>query len=255
VLAEKIFSDSAPLAARVIVNRVWAWHFGKALVGTTSDFGTQGDKPTHPELLDDLSARFIQNSWSLKWLHREIMLSAAYQQASMRRPEGDRVDQGNSLLWRMNPWRLSVEEFRDSMLRIAGNLNAKLYGVSEDVEAETSVRRTIYGRISRGRVSNLLRTYDFPDATQTSPGRELTITPLQQLFVLNGPFLGAQSQLLANGLAAAEHRQQIEELYRKVLSRLPTPNEIDLAQQYLAQGSLQEYAHVLLSTNEVLFQK
>lgn len=254
-LAEKIFSDSAPLAARVIVNRVWAWHFGKALVGTTSDFGTQGDKPTHPELLDDLAARFIQNGWSLKWLHREIMLSAAYQQSSKRRPEGDRTDQGNSFLWRMNPRRLSVEEIRDSMLRISGSLNPTVFGISEDVEAETNVRRTIYGRISRGRVSNLLRTYDFPDATQTSPGRELTITPLQQLYVLNGPFLRTQSQSLAKGLAAAEQRPQIEELYRKVLSRMPTPNEIDLAQQYLAQGLIQEYAHVLLSTNEVLFQQ
>src|SRR5439155_4109185 len=108
-LAEKIFTDSAPLAARVIVNRVWAWHMGKPLVGTPSDFGVQGEKPTHPELLDDLSARFIHHGWSLKWLHRQILTSATYRQASNPREEGLKADAGNSLLWRMNPRRLDIE--------------------------------------------------------------------------------------------------------------------------------------------------
>jgi len=101
-LADRIFSDAAPLAARVIVNRIWAWHFGKPLVATPSDFGAQGEKPTHPELLDDLAARFIANHWSLKWLHREIMLSATYQQASRQRPEAVKLDPGNRLIWRMS---------------------------------------------------------------------------------------------------------------------------------------------------------
>ena len=134
-LAEKIFTDAAPLAARVIVNRVWAWHFGKPLVGTPSDFGTQGEKPTHPELLDDLAARFIANGWSLKWLHREIMLSAAYHQSSRPRADAERVDQANTLLWRMNPRRMDIEAYRDSMLRAAGTLNDKMYGPSEDLDA------------------------------------------------------------------------------------------------------------------------
>jgi hypothetical protein len=254
-LAERIFSDAAPLSARVIVNRVWAWHFGRPLVGTPSDFGTQGDKPTHPELLDDLAARFIRNGWSLKWLHREIMLSAAYRQSSHKRTDGDRIDQGNSLLWRMNPQRLSVEAYRDSMLRISGALDTKLYGPSEDLDGEANVRRTVYGRVSRSRVNGLLRIYDFPDATQTSPGRDLTITPLQQLFVLNGSFLRGQAERVAANLRAGDQRAQIEELYHAILSRQPTPKEIDLALSYLAQGSLAEYAHVLLATNEVLFQR
>jgi hypothetical protein len=254
-LAEKIFSDSAPLAARVIVNRVWGWHFGRPLVPTTSDFGTQGEKPSHPELLDDLAARFIRNGWSLKWLHREIMLSAAYRQSSRPRPEAARVDQVNSLLWRMNPRRLSAEAYRDSLLRISGNLDARLYGPSEDLDSETNLRRTVYGRVSRSRVNGFLRLYDFPDATQTSPGRDLTITPLQQLFVLNGPFVQAQAAQLAASLPAAGQREQVEELYRKALSRNPTPKEMDLALSYLAGSPVDEFALVLLSTNEVLFQQ
>ena len=119
-----MFTDSAALAARVIVNRAWAWHFGRPLVGTPSDFGTQGEKPTHPELLEDLSARFIAHGWSIKWLNREIMLSAAYRQSSHSRPESpeyDQVDQTNSLLWRMNPRRLDVESYRDSILARGGD--------------------------------------------------------------------------------------------------------------------------------------
>ena len=255
-LAEKIVTDAAPLTARVIVNRVWAWHFGRALVNTPSDFGTQGEKPSHPELLDDLSARFIANGWSLKWLHREILLSSAWQQASNRRAEGDRVDQSNILLWRMNPRRLEVESYRDSLLRISGALNTKLYGLSEDLDGEANARRTIYGRISRSRVSNVLKLYDFPDAIQTSPNRDLTTTPLQQLFVMNGPFLKAQATALAKTVETEpDANARLRALYRKILARDPSPKEIDIGLTYLAQNDLANLAHVLLSTNEVLFQK
>jgi len=255
-LAEKITTDAAPLTARVIVNRVWGWHFGRPLVNTPSDFGTQGEKPSHPELLDDLAARFIANGWSLKWLHREILLSSAWQQASNRRADGDRADQGNILLWRMNPRRLDVEAYRDSLLRISGALSPKLYGLSEDLDGEANVRRTIYGRISRSRVSNVLKIYDFPDAIQTSPNRDLTTTPLQQLFVMNGVFVKAQATALAKALEPEpDANARVRALYRKVLSRDPSPKEIDIALTYLAQSDLAGLAHVLLSTNEVLFQK
>jgi hypothetical protein len=183
------------------------------------------------------------------------MLSAAYRQSSRPRPEAARVDQVNSLLWRMNPRRLSAEACRDSLLRISGNLDARLYGPSEDLDSETNLRRTVYGRVSRSRVNGFLRLYDFPDATQTSPGRDLTITPLQQLFVLNGPFVQAQAAQLAASLPAAGQREQVEELYRKALSRNPTPKEMDLALSYLAGSPVDEFALVLLSTNEVLFQQ
>jgi hypothetical protein len=254
-LAEKIFADGAPLAARVMVNRVWAWHFGRALVGTPSDFGTQGEKPTHPELLDDLAARFIASGWSLKWLHREILLSAAWQQEARRRADGDRIDQTNTLLWRMNPRRLEIEAYRDSVLRLAGTLDGRLYGVSEDLDAETNRRRTIYGRVSRGRLNGLLKLYDFPEASQTAPARDLTTTPLQQLFVMNGPFLRGQANVVADAIAGAgDSRAQLRALYRRILSRDPSAREMDLGLTYLAQGKLEEYAHVLLATNEVLLQ-
>ena len=98
------------------MNRVWDWHIGKPLVATPSDFGVQGEKPTHPELLDDLAARFIANGWSLKWLHREIMLSATYRQSSQPREDAAKVDAANSLVWRMNPRRLDIESYRDTLL-------------------------------------------------------------------------------------------------------------------------------------------
>ena len=221
-----------------------------------TDFGTQGDKPTHPELLDDLAARFIANGWSLKWLHREILLSSAFQQSSARRPDGDKIDQTNALLWRMNPRRLDIEAWRDSILKISGALNPTLYGLSEDIDAETNTRRTIYARVSRGRLANTLKLYDFPEASQSAPARDLTTTPLQQLYVMNGPFLRSQAALLAKAVEPeADNTARLRALYRKILARDPSPKELDLGLTYLAQGKLDEYAHVLLATNEVLFQK
>ena len=146
-LGEKIFTDGAPLAARVIVNRVWAWHFGRPIVATQSDFGVQGEPPTHPELLDDLSARFIAGGWSLKWLHREIMLSAAYRQASRPREDAMRPDPTNRLVWRMNPRRLDAEAFRDCLLQAGGTLDPTPYGPSQDLDQPGNSRRTVYGRI------------------------------------------------------------------------------------------------------------
>src|SRR5260221_235105 len=253
-LADRIFTDAPGLAARVIVNRVWGWHFGKGLVATASDFGVQGERPTHPELLDDLAARFIAHGWSLKWLHREIMLSAAYRQASRPRADADQVDPANSLLWRMNPRRLDVESYRDSMLRAAGPLDDKMYGPSEDVDREASHRRTVYGRVARGRLSNLLRLYDFPDPAQTSPGRDLTTTSLQQLFIMNSSFMHEQAAALAKGVEnESGDAEKMRRLYRKILARDPSPQELDLAVSYLTEGTLEQYAQVLLSTNEEIF--
>jgi len=253
-LAEKVFTDSAPLAARVIVNRVWGWHFGRPLVATPSDYGAQGEKPTHPELLDDLAARFIAHGWSLKWLNREIMMSAAYRQSSRPRVDAEKVDQTNTLLWRMNPRRLDAESYRDSLLRAAGRLSDKMYGPSEDAESETSVRRTVYSRVSRGRLSNLLRIYDFPDPVQTAGGRDLTTTALQQLFIMNSPFMKAEADTLAASVKQEpDDKAKMRSLYRKVLSRDPSAKELDLALGYLAQGTVEQYAQVLLSSNEEIF--
>jgi hypothetical protein len=253
-LAEKIFADSAPLAARVIVNRVWDWHIGRPLVATPSDYGVQGEKPTHPELLDDLAARFIANGWSLKWLHREIMLSATYRQSSRSRQDAAKVDATNSLIWRMNPRRLDVESYRDTLLRASSRLNEKMYGPSEDLQAAENVRRTVYGRVSRSRMSSLLKTYDFPDPMQTASGRELTTTPLQQLFVMNSAFMHDAATALAGSVAQEpDDTAKLRALFRKILSRDPSPKELDLALTFLAGGSMEQYAQVLLSTNEEIF--
>ena len=250
-LGEKIFTDAAPLAARVIVNRVWDWHFGRPLAPTPSDFGVQGEKPTHPELLTDLAARFIAHGWSLKWLNREIMTSAAYQQSSKPRPELLKADPTNTLFWRMSPRRMDIESYRDTLLRASGRLSYTMAGPSEDVELATNVRRTVYGRISRGRLSPVLKNYDFPDPMQSAGGRDLTTTSLQQLFVLNSPFFfdsaAAISKVVGNLPTEAT---RMRELYRRLLSRDPSPQELDMALTFLAKGTLEQYAQVLLSTNE-----
>jgi hypothetical protein len=253
-LAERIFTDAAPLAARVIVNRVWGWHFGRPLVATPSDFGVQGEKPTHPELLDDLAARFIAQGWSLKWLHREMLLSAAYQQSSRNRNEAAAVDPVNALVWRMNPRRLDIESFRDSLLRAAGKLSEEMYGPSQEVSAPENNRRTVYARVSRARLNNLLKQYDFPDPIQTASGRDLTTTSLQQLFLMNSSFIEGLSDALAESVAAEpDTAAKARALFRKVLARNPDPAEPDLAQSYLREGSVSQYAQILLSTNELIF--
>jgi hypothetical protein len=253
-LADRIFTDAGPLTARVIVNRVWDWHMGKPLVPTASDFGAQGEKPSHPELLDDLAARFIAHGWSLKWLNREIMLSAAYCQSSHPRADGVQADPENVLLWRMNPRRMDVESYRDSLLRVTGRLSDQMYGPSEDVDDETSVRRTVYSRVSRGRVSKLFRLYDFPDASQTAPNRDLTTSSLQQLFIMNSGFMRRGSEALAKSVEQMpDNTAKIQELFRRVLGREPNPKELDMALTYLADGTLEQYAHILLSSNELIF--
>jgi hypothetical protein len=253
-LAERLFTDGAPLAARVIVNRVWAWHFGKPLVATTSDFGTQGEQPTHPELLNDLAARFVASGWSLKWLHREIMLSSAYRQASHPREDGLKADATNHLIWRMNPRRLDAEAFRDTILEAAGTLDPATGGASSDLDGADNVRRTVYGRVSRSNLNTLLKLYDFPEASQHSPSRELTTTPLQQLFVMNSAFMQTQSAALAKHVAGeADTPAKLRAMYRRVLARDPTAKELDLALSYLNGSTLEQYAQALLSSNEVIF--
>jgi len=214
----------------------------------------QGEKPTHPDLLDDLASRFIAHGWSLKWLHREIVTSATYRQASQPREPGMRIDVSNALLWRMNPRRLDIEAYRDTLLRLSGRLDETMYGPSDDLQSPRNSRRTVYGRISRGRVSSLLKNYDFPDAMQSAGGRDLTITPLQQLFVMNSAFMHEAAVELAAAVEVEPDRTtRLQTLFRKTLSRDATPHEIDQALDFLQSGSLEHYAQVLLATNEEIF--
>lgn len=252
-LAERIFTDAAPLAARVIVNRVWDWHFGRPLAATPSDFGVQGDKPTHPELLDDLAARFVSHGWSLKWLNREIMTSAAYQQSNRPRPDMVQADPSNSLFWRLPARRMDIEANRDTLLRATGRLDPTMYGPSEELDLPGNLRRTVYGRISRGRLSTLLKAYDFPDPMQSSGGRDLTTTTLQQLFVLNSAFFYDSAIAISKAVSGLpSESERVRELYRRLLSRDATTKELDRAMSFLSKGTLEQYAHVLLSTNEVI---
>jgi hypothetical protein len=147
-----------------------------------------------------------------------------------------------------------VEAFRDSLLKATGTLDEKVYGPSIDLDLPTNTRRTVYGRVSRGRLNTVLALYDFPDPTMHSPGRELTTTPLQQLFVMNSPFLQERAAELVKKVdAEPDVNGKIRGMYRRVLDREPTPKELDLALSFIPDASLAQYAQALLSTNEVIF--
>jgi hypothetical protein len=261
-LARAIVTDAAPLAARVFVNRVWRHHFGAGLVETPSDFGRQGDPPSHPQLLDDLAARFIANGWSLRWLHREIMLSAAYQQSStVAQPSApEAIDPANRLLWRMNPRRLDVEGWRDAMLTVTATLDRRVGGPPQELSEVTNRRRTLYGTVKRRELNDLLRLHDFPDPTTHNATRLPTTTPLQQLFTLNSPFLQQQAAALVTRLhsdAPGKDEERIRRAYPLLFGRPATEQEIRLGLDFLASGPAgrmwEQYAHVLLSSNEFLF--
>ena len=260
-LADKIVNDAAPLTARVWVNRVWGWHFGQHLVRTPSDFGAQGQRPTHPVLLDDLAARFVQNGWSLKWLHREIMLSAAYRQASRQIETAAIADPANRWLWRYAPRRLDIEAWRDAVLQVSGELNLAIGGPSEPVDTECEARRTVYSEISRGRPHAIFQLYDYPDSTQHTPQRQITTTPLQQLFVLNSAWFNYQAKSLAQRVHHIKNaREKIRAIYQYTLLRNPTTQELGQAMTFLQSREAvlgyfpwPEYTQALLSTNEFIY--
>jgi hypothetical protein len=260
-LADSIVGEARGLTARVIVNRVWGWHFGRPLVTTPSNFGKLGDAPSHPELLDDLAARFIAKGWSLKWLHREIVGSAAYRQASRHDPASYTVDPEDRLLWRGPRSRLDVEAWRDAILAITGALDSSMGGPSGDLERDGFTRRTIYGRVSRQRTSSLLKTFDFPDPKRHGEARELTTTPLQQLYFLNSPFLINSAESLASDAVqhSADGPDRVASLYRRILLREPSGEESGRALQLVASGGAEPrpgfalLAQALLISNEFLF--
>jgi hypothetical protein len=229
-LAKAIASDENPLTARVIVNRVWLHHFGAGIVRTPSDFGLRGDLPTHPELFDFLAVKFMESGWSLKKLHRMIMLSAAYQQSSADNPEARKQDPENQLLWRMNRQRLDIESLRDSILAASGQLDLKAGGVPFALTAIPTVpRRTVYGYIERGRIPGLLAAFDFASPDQHVPLRYTTTVPQQALFLLNSEFMAEQAQYLAHRSELANRKdpeKRVEWLYRTVFGRDATPHEI-----------------------------
>jgi hypothetical protein len=261
-LAEAIASKYNPLTARVIVNRIWALNFGAPLVGTPSNFGALGERPSHPQLLDDLAVRFMESGWSLKWLQREIVLSASYGQESGVRSQESGRDSDNRLLGRMNRRRLSVEAWRDAILCASGQMDRAIGGRSLTPENPKEHRRSVYSAVSRLELNRMLALFDFPDPNGHADRRVETTTPLQKLFVLNSPFMLAQAAYLAERLAAAVAAPadwgRIDRAYRLLYARPASEKEIRLGLVFLAAGDdrparWQQYAHALLAANEMLF--
>ncbi|MGI8989396.1 MAG: PSD1 and planctomycete cytochrome C domain-containing protein, partial [Bryobacteraceae bacterium] len=240
-LARAIANKDNSLTARVIVNRVWLHHFGAGIVRTPSDFGLRGDAPSHPELLDHLAVRFMESGWSLKKLHRAIMLSAAYRQSSLDNPEARKQDPENQLLWRMNRQRLDIESLRDSMLAASGQLDLKMGGVPFALMATPAVpRRTLYGYIERGRIPGMLAAFDFAIPDQHVPLRYTTTVPQQALFLLNSPFMAEQARHLVNRpevVLETDPAKRVERLYRLVLGRDATPSEIAAGIKFVNSAS------------------
>ena len=236
-LARAIASKDNPLTARVMVNRIWMHHFGAGLVATPSDFGLRSDPPSHPELLDDLAARFVEGGWSVKAIHRLIMLSDTYQQRSDDRPDCRAVDPANRLLWKRNKRRLEFEAMRDSILAVAGDLDPTMGGRPVEIDAAPfSTRRTVYGFIDRQNLPGVFRTFDFATPDATSPRRFSTMVPQQALFLMNSPFVAEQARRLAarpEVAAPSNPEDRIRRLYGLALGRAPEPAEVALGVRFL----------------------
>lgn len=267
-LACAITAPDNPLTARVLVNRVWMHHFGEPLVATPSDFGARSSPPTHPEMLDQLAYEFMEDGWSLKRLHRRIVLSRTYGQASFDRPDCRAVDPENRLLWRMPRRRLDLEAMRDTVLAVSGRLDPTLGGRPVEMAGSPAIgRRTVYGLVDRQSLPGLYRAFDFAVPDQSVERRPQTTVPQQALFGMNSPFMIEQAKALAarrEVVEAATDEQRVAALYRLLAARPPGPREVEFARQFLhsvnvqtqSQTSLtpwQQYAQVLLWMNEVVF--
>jgi hypothetical protein len=260
-LARAIADPKNPLTARVLVNRVWLGHFGAGLVRTPSDFGLRSEPPSHPELLDWLAATFVEEGWSIKKLHRHILLSRTYQQQSHDRPEGRAADPENVLLWRMNRRRLDFEALRDTLLAGAGRLSPAVGGPPvRNITAPGSTRRTLYGILDRLNLPGLYRTFDFPSPDATSPQRDTTTVAPQALFLMNNPFVIDCARHLVRRpdvVAAKTVTAKVTRLYRLLYGRAPTSEEAALAQEYLgtmpADVTWDRYGQALLVANEFVF--
>jgi hypothetical protein len=265
-LANAIVDPSNPLTARVYVNRVWGHLFGNGLVRTPSDFGVRSDPPTHPELLDWLATRFVEDGWSTKSLIRRIVLSDVYQQSSQPSPAVANADPANFLLSHQNRKRHDFETLRDSILVVSGELNRTAYGRSVDLfSTPFTTRRTLYGSIDRQNLPGTLRAFDFASPDQHVPQRFQTTVPQQALYLLNAPFVVERAKALALR-AKAKPETKVDELFRLTLGRMPTTEEKTAAEEFLTQKPgwgflrsksmatpLEQLTQVLLLSNEFAF--
>ncbi len=260
-LARLIADKANPLTARVMVNRVWDMLFGKPLARTTSNFGATGDKPSHPELLDDLAVRFMQDGWSVKRLARELVMSATYRQSSSGSVANSQLDEANENFWRMDRKRMGIEQFRDAVLSVSGMLSHE-GGASQIVDAAGHHKRTLYSAVSRRELNKTLMLFDYPDANVHAARRSTSTTPTQKLFVMNSPFMIEQSRKLAQRLQQSAHddARRVRHAYELLFAREPQGEELAIAQEFLSQptadsgmNAWEQLAQALLATNEMLY--
>jgi mono/diheme cytochrome c family protein len=230
-----------PLTARVMVNRIWKWHFGTGIVDSPSNFGSNGERPTHPELLEYMATFFLSKGMSIKALHREIMLSAVYQLSAQENAANADKDGGNRLYWRASRRRMSAEQIRDSVLFVSGALEPKTGGASQELTPAFN-RRTVYGKVSRYKLDQFLQLFDFPAATISAEQRFTTSVPIQRLFFMNSDFMQQQGELLARRVSSEpDTRARIRKAYRLIYGRDPVEAEITAGAAYIAQEPMRAY--------------
>ena len=270
-LVESIVDPGNPLTARVIVNRVWYTYFGNGIVNTPSDFGFNGDRPSHPELLDWLAVSFVEQGWSLKWLHRQILSSRTWQQSSADNEKAHAIDAGDRLLWHMPLRRMDAETLRDSLLAATGSLNLSAGGPSFLLQKKGSGgsyiykaldndgpevwRRAVYRFAVRGGDRIMMDSFDCPDPSVATPQRSISNTPVQALTLMNNAFVLRQADLLAQRLEreAPTAEARVQRAHQLLFQRDATRKELDLAGRFLQQESLAAYCRVLLNTNEFAY--
>ncbi len=254
------------------MNRVWHYHFGRGIVETPNDFGHMGALPTHPELLDWLAYWFAENGESLKKLHRLIVTSATYRQSTAVQLEAAKRDADNRYLWRMNRARIDAETIHDTMLAVSGKLDLTMGGPSVqqfffkddhspvydytrfDVDSPGANRRSIYRFVVRSVPDPLMESLDCPDASILTPKRNVTVTALQALAVLNNPFVLRQSELLAARVAAVGSlKKQIQQAYQLALNREPTPAEVKKLLPFAQKNGLASLCRLIFNTSEFMF--
>lgn len=258
-LAQAVIADDNPLTARVWANRVWMHLMDEALVRTPGDFGSRGEAPTHPQLLDHLSTRLIQNDWSTKNLIRAIVMSTTYQQQSSLRETAAAKDPENRLIWRMNRKRLAFEPTHDALLAVANRLDTSMYGRPVDLfNAPYSQRRAVYAFVDRQDLPQTLRAFDFASPDHSTPTRLETTVPQQALFMLNGPFVAEQAKSLTGEVMKSESGdERIRMIYRRVLSRDPDEDELTMAYGFVGDSNDHDtwarLAQTLMMSNEFVF--
>jgi hypothetical protein len=256
-LAQSIASKDNPLTARVIVNRIWQWHFGQGIVRSVSDFGTRSEAPSHPDLLNWMAAWLMDHNWSLKQLNKLIVMSATYQQDSKPTKKGMETDPTNQWLWRYNVQRLDFEEVRDTLLTLSGHLdqssaggrpfklsgatasdvaNKKRYGANTDALKTSETKRSVYAMVDRAGLPEMFNTFDFANPDISTGERVLTTVPQQALFMMNSPFIADQVRGILQREdmpKAASLDDKVRFLFRLTMQRPPTTDELEAARKFI----------------------